>query len=55
MMDMMKLMGKMKEVQSKIQEAQENLAKITSTGEAGAGMVKATVNGKKTGHQPGNR
>ncbi len=47
MMDMMKLMGKMKEVQSKIQEAQENLAKITATGEAGAGMVKATVNGKK--------
>ena len=47
MMDMMKMLGKVKEVQSKMKEAQENLGHITTTGEAGAGMVVATVNGKK--------
>ncbi|MCH7513716.1 MAG: YbaB/EbfC family nucleoid-associated protein [Bacteroidetes bacterium] len=47
MFDMMQLLGKMKEVQAKLKEAQENLANITETAEAGAGMVKATVNGKK--------
>ena len=47
MFDMMKMMGKMKEVQAKIKEAQENLVHITATGEAGAGMVKATANGKR--------
>ncbi|NOS94273.1 MAG: YbaB/EbfC family nucleoid-associated protein [Cyclobacteriaceae bacterium] len=47
MFDMMKMMGKMKEVQSRLKEAQDNLVKITATGEAGGGMVKATVNGKK--------
>lgn len=30
-----------------MKEAQENLKHIQETGEAGAGMVKATVNGKK--------
>lgn len=47
MLDMMKMMGKVKEVQAKLREAQENLHTIVVTGEAGAGMVKATVNGKK--------
>jgi nucleoid-associated protein EbfC len=47
MMDMMKMMGKMKEVQAKMKEAQENLVNVTATGESGAGMVKAIVNGKK--------
>jgi nucleoid-associated protein EbfC len=47
MFDMMKLMGKMKEVQGRLKEAQENLVHITATGEAGAGMVKATANGKR--------
>lgn len=47
MFDMMKMMGKMKEVQAKIKEAQENLVHLTVTGEAGAGMVKATANGKR--------
>jgi len=47
-MDMMKIFGKMKEVQAKLQEAQEGLADITETAEAGGGMVKATINGKKT-------
>ncbi len=47
MLDMMKMMGKVKEMQARLKEAQDNLEKITATGEAGAGMVKATVNGKK--------
>ncbi|MBT31040.1 MAG: DNA-binding protein [Thalassobius sp.] len=46
-MDMMKIFGKMKEVQAKLQEAQEGLADITETAEAGGGMVKVTINGKK--------
>lgn len=47
MFDMMKMMGRMKEVQAKIKEAQDNLVKVKATGESGGGMVKATVNGKK--------
>ncbi len=47
MFDMMKLMGKMKEVQQKVRDAQENMVNITTEAEAGAGMVKAKVNGKK--------
>ncbi|MCU0324474.1 MAG: YbaB/EbfC family nucleoid-associated protein [Spirosomaceae bacterium] len=46
-MEMFGLMGKVKEMQSRMKEAQENVEKIIDTGEAGAGMVKATVNGKK--------
>ena len=44
---MMKMMGKMKEVQAKMKEAQDNLVRVQATGEAGGGMVKVTVNGKK--------
>ena len=47
MFDMMKMMGKVKEAQEKIKIAQESLGNITATGESGAGLVKATVNGKK--------
>lgn len=47
MMDMMKMLGKVKEVQAKLKEAQENLANIRASAESGGGMVKATVNGKK--------
>lgn len=47
MFDMMKMMGKMKEVQARIKEAQDNLVNVTATGESGGGMVKATVNGKR--------
>lgn len=47
MFDMMKMMGKMKEVQAKMKEAQDNLVHIKATGESGGGMVKATVNGKR--------
>jgi DNA-binding YbaB/EbfC family protein len=47
MLDMMKMMGKVKEVQARMKEAQDNLVRVHATSEAGAGMVKATVNGKK--------
>jgi len=47
MLDMMKMMGKVKEMQAKLREAQDKLEAIIVTGEAGAGMVRATVNGKK--------
>lgn len=47
MFDMMKMMGKMKEVQARIKEAQDNLGNLRASGESGGGMVKATVNGKR--------
>ena len=47
MFDMMKMMGKVKEVQEKMKEAQEELSSIHVEAESGAGMVKAQVNGKK--------
>jgi len=47
MFDMMKMMGKMKEVQARIKDAQDNLVRVVANGESGAGLVKATVNGKK--------
>lgn len=47
MFDMMNMMGKVKEMQTKMQEAQDKLGEITANGEAGGGMVKAVVNGKK--------
>ena len=47
MFDMMKLMGKMKEVQEKMKEAKENMGSITAEGESGGGMVKARVNGNR--------
>ena len=45
MFDMFSMMGKMKEVQAKMKEAQDNLQFITVTAESGAGMVKAKANG----------
>ena len=47
MFDMMKMMGKMKEVQARLKEAQDNLVLIKVSGESGGGMVRATVNGKR--------
>lgn len=47
MLDMMNMMGKVKEMQARLRQAQDNLVNIRATGEAGGGMVKATVNGKK--------
>ena len=47
MFDMMKMMGKMKEVQTRMKESQDKLATLYATGESGAGLVKAKVNGTK--------
>ncbi len=47
MFDMMKMMGKLKEVQERMKEAQKQLEFIHVSAESGAGMVKATANGKK--------
>jgi len=47
MFDMMKMMGKMKEVQQRMKEAQDRLIDVKASGEAGGGMVRAIVNGKK--------
>ena len=45
---MMGMMGKVKELQDKMQQAQTQLQHITATGEAGGGLVKATANGHRT-------
>ena len=47
MLDMMKMMGKVKEMQTRLKEAQENLVNVRASAESGAGLVKATVNGRK--------
>lgn len=47
MMDMFKMMGKVKEFQQKMKEAQSQLKEIHVEGESGGGMVKAKVNGAK--------
>src|SRR5574343_622662 len=47
MFDMMGMLGKVKDLQAKMKEAQETLGTIVETGEAGGGMVKVTINGKK--------
>ena len=43
----MEMFGKMKDIQARMQEAQQSLSTLTETGESGAGMVRATVNGLK--------
>ncbi len=47
MFDMMGMMGKMKDIQAKMKEAQDNIGLIEEEAEAGAGMVKVKVNGNK--------
>ena len=47
MFDMFNMMNKLKEVQAKVKEAQDNLQFITVTAEAGAGLVQAKVNGQR--------
>lgn len=44
--DMANIMKQAKEMQTKMQEAQERLESIEVTGEAGAGMVRARVTAK---------
>lgn len=46
-MDMMNMLGKIKEVQARLKESKENLVNIQVTAESGAGMVKVTVNGNR--------
>lgn len=46
-MDMANMFGKMREMQTKLKEVQDNLDNITAEGESGGGMVKAMVNGRK--------
>ena len=46
-MNMMDMFGKMKEVQSRMKDAQESLRNVTEMGDSGAGMVRVTVNGLK--------
>jgi DNA-binding YbaB/EbfC family protein len=45
--DITGMMGKVKELQDKMQQAQQELQHITATGEAGGGMVRATANGHR--------
>jgi len=45
-MDIMKMMGKARELQTRMNELQEELKTLEATGEAGAGSVKARVNGQ---------
>jgi len=40
------LMGKMREIQDKVKQMQDDLARKQVTADAGGGMVEATVNGK---------
>jgi DNA-binding YbaB/EbfC family protein len=47
MFDMMKMLGKMKEVQARLKEAQDKLVTLRANAESGGGVVKATVNGKR--------
>jgi DNA-binding YbaB/EbfC family protein len=47
MFDMMKIMGKLGELKTKMAEAQAKVAQIQASGESGAGLVKATVTGNK--------
>ncbi|TAE73978.1 MAG: YbaB/EbfC family nucleoid-associated protein [Bacteroidetes bacterium] len=47
MMDMAKMMNQVQELQAKLEEAKDNLGSVKVSAEAGAGMVKTTVNGKK--------
>jgi nucleoid-associated protein EbfC len=47
MFDMIKMMGKLKDAQEKLKEANEQLALLKHTAESGAGLVVATVTGKR--------
>lgn len=47
MFDAFKMMGKVKEIQERIRQGQEQLRNLRITGEAGGGRVKAVVDGRK--------
>jgi DNA-binding YbaB/EbfC family protein len=46
MKDILGLMGKVKEMQAKMQEMQEGLSALEVTGQSGGGLVRVTLNGK---------
>lgn len=46
MTDLNSLMQQARKMQEQMQKAQEELAKVTVTGESGAGLVKVTMNGR---------
>ncbi|HEV7416357.1 MAG TPA: YbaB/EbfC family nucleoid-associated protein [Tianweitania sediminis] len=46
MKDLMGLMSKAKEMQSKFQTMQEEMANIEATGQSGGGLVSVTLSGK---------
>jgi DNA-binding YbaB/EbfC family protein len=45
--DITGMMGKVKELQDKMQQAQQEIQHITATGEAGGGLVRATASGHR--------
>lgn len=45
-MDIMKLMKEASSMQEKLKNLQDELATVEATGEAGAGLVKVTLNGQ---------
>jgi DNA-binding YbaB/EbfC family protein len=47
MKNFMDMLGQVKEIQAKIQEAQQKAAQLQATGESGAGLVSVTVNGNR--------
>ena len=47
MFDMMGMMGKVKELQEKMKQAQDELQFLTASAESGGGLVKATANGQR--------
>ena len=47
MLDMMKMMGKIKEAQEKMKKIKDELDTIEVKTESGAGLVSVVVNGKK--------
>ncbi|GLQ36366.1 nucleoid-associated protein YbaB [Amylibacter marinus] len=44
--DMAKMMAQAKEMQAKVEAAQERVAELEANGEAGAGLVTCTITGK---------
>lgn len=46
MKDLMGMMKQVRDMQARMQKAQEELAALEIDGQAGAGLVKVTVNGK---------
>lgn len=46
MKDIIGLMGKVKEMQAKMQEMQEDLSTLVVTGQSGGGLVKVVLSGK---------